>query len=118
MNQDPELGYQHMQPNRNYLNAMGVHQGYSLVSCIQMSESNQQLWHDKYSSHKPASSFCSLDFTAALSLDARKSKDITLFAAIFQAYFPPAYDEKCTVWSCQEDFCFLKENVSCKDATD
>lgn len=33
-------------------------------------------------------------------------------------YFPPAYDKKCTVWPCQEDFHFLKENVSCKDATD
>lgn len=62
---------------------MGVHQGYSLVTCIQMSESNQQLWHDKYSSHKPASAFCSLDFTTAPSLDAKKSKDISLFAAIF-----------------------------------
>jgi len=50
MGQDPEVDYRHIQPNRNYLNAMGVHQGYSLVTCIQMSESNQQLWHDKYSS--------------------------------------------------------------------
>lgn len=58
LNWDPEFGYWHTPPNWNYFNTVGfevifVHSDWLLSRprcLLRMSESDQQLWHDKHSS--------------------------------------------------------------------